>query len=69
MQAIVLRWLCLLNTTEFYVQVRIQRGGHRSPKTYESNFIHPEFAQFGKQHSRYNAILSSIVLSQQYCEV
>jgi len=39
------------------------------PKTYESNFIHHDFVQFGKQHSRYKAILSSIVLSQQCCEV
>jgi len=38
-----------------------------SPKTYESNFIHNEFVQFGKQYSRYKAILSSIVLSQVCC--
>ena len=43
----------------------------RSPllKTYESNFIHNDFVQFRKQHSRLKAILSSIVLSQQYCDV
>jgi len=29
------------------------------PKTYESNFFHNNFIQFGKQHSPYNAILSS----------
>jgi len=69
MQAIVLRWLCLLNTTDCYVQVRIQWGGDRPPKTYESNLIHHDFVEFGKQHSRYKAILSSIVLSQQCCEV
>jgi len=48
------------------------RGGDRPDrplKTYESNFIHHDFAQFGKQHSRYKAILPSIVLSQQCCEV
>jgi len=38
-------------------------------KTYESNFIHHNFVQFGKQHSWYVAILSSIVLLQQCCEV
>jgi len=27
--------------------------GDRSPKTYESNLIHDNFLQFGKQHSRY----------------
>jgi len=42
--------------------------GDRPPKTYESNFIH-DFVQFGKQHARYNAILPSVVLSQQCCEV
>jgi len=40
-----------------------------SPETYESNFIHHDFVQFGKQHSRYKVILPSIVLSQQCCEV
>jgi len=30
------------------------------PKTYESNFIHHNFEQFGKQHSRYQAILPSV---------
>jgi len=52
------------------------------PKTYESNFTDHDFVQFGKQHiktnsfifilshcSRYKAILLSIVLSQQCCEV
>jgi len=38
-------------------------------KTYESNFIHREFLQFGKQHSQYKAILPTIVLSQQCCDV
>jgi len=36
-------------------------GAIASPKTYESNFIHHDFVQFGKQHSRYKAILPSIV--------
>jgi len=50
-------------------QGRIKRGGDRPPKTYEINFIHHDFVQFGKQHSRYKAILPSIILSQQCCEV
>jgi len=33
-------------------------------KTYESNFIHRNFVQIGKQHSRYKAILSPNVLLQ-----
>jgi len=37
--------------------------------TYESNFIHHDFVQFGKQHSRYKAILPYIILSKQCCEV
>ena len=39
------------------------------PKTNESNFIHHDFVQFGKQHSRCKTILPSVVLSQQSCEV
>jgi len=38
-------------------------------KTYESNFVHHYFVQFGKQHLQYKAIFSSNVLSQQRCEV
>ena len=38
--------------------------GDRPPKTYESNFFHHDFVQFGEQHSRYKAILTSIVLPQ-----
>jgi len=49
-------------------QVRIQ-GGDRPLKTYESNFIHHDFVQFGRQHSRFKAILPSIVLPQQWYEV
>jgi len=41
----------------------------RSPKTYESNFIRRDFVQCGKQYSRCKAILLSIVLSQEFCEV
>jgi len=48
---------------------RGENWGDRSPKTYESNFIHHDFAQFGKQYERYKAILSPIALSQQCCEV
>jgi len=53
-------------------QGRIQRGAIgiiAPPKTYESIFIHHNFVKFGKQHSRYKAILSSTVLSQRCCEV
>jgi len=55
-------------------QERIQGGdwGDRPiapPKTYESKFIHNDILQFGKQHSRYKASLSSIVLIQQCCEI
>ena len=39
------------------------------PKTYESNFIHNDFVQFRKKHSRYKAIFPSTVLSQQCCDV
>jgi len=49
-------------------QGRIQ-GEIVPPKTCESNFIHHNVLQSGKQHSRYKAKLSSIVLSQQCCEV
>jgi len=42
--------------------------GQSSPTTYESNFIHHDFVQFGKQHSWYKAILLSSILSQQCCE-
>jgi len=38
------------------------------PKTCESNFVHHNFVQFGKQNSQIKAILSSIILSQQRCE-
>jgi len=34
--------------------------GDRLPKTYESIFIHHNFVQLGKQHSRCKAILSPI---------
>ena len=44
-------------------------GGRSLSKTYESSFIHHDYVQFGKQPSRYKAILSSIVLWQQCYEV
>jgi len=50
-------------------QGRIQRGAIAPPKTYESNFFYHDFVQFGKQHWRYKAILTSIVLPQKCCEV
>jgi len=52
-------------------QGRIQEGAIGaivSPKTEESNFVHHNFVQFGKQNPRYKAISLSIVLSQQFCE-
>jgi len=41
-------------------------GAIATPKTYKRNFIHHDFVQIEKHHSRYHAILPSIVLSQQY---
>ena len=38
-------------------------------KAHKSNFIHHDIVQFGKQHSQFKAMLPSIVLSQQYCDV
>jgi len=54
------------------IQVRIQGGAIGAiapPENYESNFIHHDFVQFRKQHSRFKASLLSIVLSQQCCEI
>ena len=45
------------------------RGGDLPPKTYDSNFVRHHVVQFGKQHSRYRVILSSIVLPHQCCEI
>jgi len=50
-------------------QGQIQRGAITPLKTYQSNFIQNYFVQFEKQRLRYKVILSSIVLSQQCCEV
>jgi len=54
----------------------LSRGGSKGgdwgdspPKTCECNFIHHHFEQFGRQHSRYQAILPLFVLSQQCREV
>ena len=44
-------------------------GAIAPPKSYENKFVHHNFVQFGKQHSRYKAILSPTVLSQLCCEV
>jgi len=33
------------------------------PKNYENNFIHHNFVQYEKQHSRYKAIVSSIAFT------
>ena len=45
------------------------RGERRLPKTYESNVIHHDFVQFGKQHARHKAILSSIVRHSHWCRM
>jgi len=39
------------------------------PKAYENKFIHNDFVQVGKQHSRFKVILSSIAFAQQCWEV
>jgi len=46
-------------------------GAIAPTKTYKSNFDHHDFEQFKKQHSPspYKAILLSIILSQECCEV
>jgi len=44
-------------------------GAIDPPKTYKTSFFHHDFVQFGKQHARYKAILSSTVFLQQYCEI
>jgi len=44
-------------------------GAIAPPKTCKSDFIHHDFEQFGKHHSRCKAILPWLVLSPQYCEV
>jgi len=62
-------WQQSLNTGRHEKSGADPEGGDRPPKTYKSNFFYHDFLQFGKQHSRYKAILSSIVLSQQGCEV
>jgi len=53
-----------------WLRVWILPGQGRSdrpptPKTYKSNSFHHDFGQFGKQHSRYQAILPFIVMSQR----
>ena len=47
---------------------RVFSQKERSVLDFLLNFIHHDFVQFGKQHSRYKAILPSIVLSQQCCD-
>jgi len=44
-------------------------GAIAIPKTFESSFSYHDFVQFGKQRLRDEVILTSIVLSQQCCEV
>jgi len=72
--------LLLLQAADFYLSVTkrwtLQQGqiqgsiGTSAPaEACESNYIQHDFLQSGKQHSRYKAILSSIILSQQLCKV
>jgi len=51
------------------ITISLMQGRIALSKTKESNFIHHDLLQFVKQHSRYKAILPSIVLSQQCCKV
>jgi len=51
------------------VKTGVNPGDHHPPENQRMNFIHHDCVQFGKQHSQYKAILSSIVLSRQCCEV
>ena len=50
-------------------QGRIQWGSDCPPKPKKVTYFHHDFVEFGKKHSRHKAIWSSIVLSQQCCEV
>jgi len=53
------------------VQGRIQGvavGSIAPPTTCESNFVHHDFVQFGKEHSRYKVILPPTGLSEQGCK-
>jgi len=61
--------LARLFSPEVEINAYRRGGAIAPPKTYESNFIHHDFVQFRKQHSRLKAISSSIVLSQQCCEL
>jgi len=72
-------WASRTHHSQHYLRVcqkhAISRGGYRGAigaiapqKSYANNFIHHYFVQFGKQYSRYKAISSSFVLSQQCCE-
>jgi len=51
----------------FNRQARGGRLGLAPPKIYESNFIHHNFVQFGKQNSRIKTISSFTILLQQCC--
>ena len=54
--------LTIYSTPSMFFCDETRGGSNRPPtKTYESNFIHHNFVQIGKQHSRYQAIFSSIV--------
>jgi len=57
-----------VDSTQGRIQGGRESGTIAPPKTYESNFFHHNFVQFGKKRSRYKAMLTSIVLSKQCCE-
>ena len=58
------------NISESQNQGRIQKGWLEQspppPKTYKSNFIHHDFAQFETQHSRYRATFFTHTFSGNY---
>jgi len=68
----VARGLFVLKEKVMVLQGRIHGGSIGAiappPKTYESNLIHHNFVQFGKQLLWYRVISSSIALSQQFCK-
>jgi len=66
-----LRVTCVVSGAQFRSEMdpRWAIGAIAPPKTYENNFFHHEFVQFGKHHSLHKATLSSSVLSQQCCRV
>jgi len=56
---------CFLKTSEWRFIIRSEARGAIGaivpPKTYESYFIHHEFVQFRKQHSRYKTFCHALL--------